>query len=198
QSQGGGIAIISATPASPVLTVRGSTISGNSAGGGGGLFARNAAGVIQDSTISGNTATGDGGGIDLDTDLPIRNSTIAFNRAGTGGTGFGGGVKGGAISVTLQSTIVANNSAASDGPDLFNNFNLEYCLIGYISGASFNDNGHNIFGIAALKIDPLLAPLDFYGGPTQTHALKKGSLAINRGFNFAGLPFDQRGPGHKR
>ena len=41
--------------------------------------------------------------------------------------------------------------------------------------------------------DPLLAPLAFNGGPTQTHALKKGSPAINHGSNPDGLTTDQRG-----
>jgi hypothetical protein len=46
--------------------------------------------------------------------------------------------------------------------------------------------------------DPLLAPLSFNGGPTQTHALRLGSPAINKGSNPAALPFDQRGAPFKR
>jgi hypothetical protein len=42
----------------------------------------------------------------------------------------------------------------------------------------------------------LLAPLGYYGGPTQTMALLPGSLAINAGTNGAGIPAtDQRGFG---
>jgi hypothetical protein len=59
--------------------------------------------------------------------------------------------------------------------------------------ANFTDNDDNLFGQ-----DPLLAPLANNGGPTQTHALKKGSPALNQGSNITGEPFDQRGPSFKR
>ena len=42
--------------------------------------------------------------------------------------------------------------------------------------------------------DPLLLPLAFNGGVTQTHALQEGSPAINSGATSAGIPTkDQRG-----
>jgi hypothetical protein len=45
-----------------------------------------------------------------------------------------------------------------------------------------------------------LGPLQNNGGPTETHALLPGSIAINRGNNAgaAGLMFDQRGMGFPR
>src|SRR5205823_14575232 len=51
-----------------------------------------------------------------------------------------------------------------------------------------------------INTDPLLGPLQDNGGPTFTHALLKGSPAINAGDpNFTPPPFfDQRGPGFNR
>lgn len=53
-------------------------------------------------------------------------------------------------------------------------------------------------GTALNPIDPLLAPLAFNGGPTQTMALLVTSLAIDHGANPLGLLFDQRGVGFAR
>ena len=45
----------------------------------------------------------------------------------------------------------------------------------------------------------MLGPLQHNGGPTLTHALLPGSLAIDAGDpNFTGASFDQRGPGFAR
>jgi hypothetical protein len=49
--------------------------------------------------------------------------------------------------------------------------------------------------------DAGLLPLDFYGGPTRTHALRLNSPAINKGNNAqvpVGTTTDQRGPGFAR
>lgn len=40
--------------------------------------------------------------------------------------------------------------------------------------------------------DPMLGPLTFNGGPTQTHLLLAGSPAIDKG-NASGAIYDQRG-----
>jgi hypothetical protein len=49
-----------------------------------------------------------------------------------------------------------------------------------------------------IGVNPMLAPLAFNGGPTQTHALLPGSPAINGGNNALiplGVTEDQRGVG---
>lgn len=183
--------------------VRGCTISGNEAilGGGIDVTVRNAAGqsgLFENSTVSGNTATQlDGGGVAINTDnapVTLRNCTVAFN--GNQSTAFGGGidVSGPAVPVvTLESTIVANNYATTDGADLYGRFLVKFSLIQNTSGATITQMGPNVVGK-----DPLLAPLAYNGGPTPTHALKKGSPAINRGSNPAYLKTDQRGPGFLR
>jgi large repetitive protein len=47
-------------------------------------------------------------------------------------------------------------------------------------------------GTMAAPIDPVVGPLQVNGGPTATHALLRGSSAINKGFCF-GVHQDQRG-----
>ena len=45
----------------------------------------------------------------------------------------------------------------------------------------------------SLFVNPLLAPLGYYGGPTETLALLPGSPAIGHGETLAGVTTDQRG-----
>src|SRR5262249_34056431 len=55
------------------------------------------------------------------------------------------------------------------------------------------DAAGNLIGSEAGPLDPLLDPLADNGGPTQTHALRPGSPAIDHGSNPLNLPTDQRG-----
>src|SRR5262245_23531056 len=54
-----------------------------------------------------------------------------------------------------------------------------------------------LVGTAATPIDPMLAPLQDNGGPTQTMALLPGSPAIGTGA-LTDSEWDQRGPGFAR
>jgi hypothetical protein len=155
--------------------------------------------ILQNSTISGNRSDSIGGGIFhyLSNPLTIQNSTIAFNEAAS----EGGGIVAYGANVNLESTIVANNRAPN-GPDLFralagDKFFATYSLIGSTAGTGADFTGDATTN-ALIGQDPLLAPLAFNGGPTQTHKLKKGSPAINAGSNSSLLTTDQRGPGFKR
>jgi parallel beta-helix repeat protein len=201
---GGGISFDSGDAGS---TITACTMSGNTAKFGGGLSLADCSVTLRNSTISGNQAGWSGGGIAVsNSSLTVSNSTIAFNRAGTDPSAMltgGGGITASAVTVHLESSIVAGNSAAGGFPDLdafFEaSFSAGHSLIGNTDGAgTLTDLGNNLLGTTGAEVDPLLAPLDFYGGPTQTHPLKKGSPAINQGANPDLLGFDQRGPGHKR
>ena len=68
-------------------------------------------------------------------------------------------------------------------------------LIGDGTGSVGLANGvnNNLVGSGASPIDPLLGPLADNTGPTRTHALLAGSVAINAGNNATCAATDQRG-----
>ncbi|PTX99932.1 hypothetical protein DB346_19170 [Verrucomicrobia bacterium LW23] len=183
-SDGGGLYNYAGT-----MTVENSTINNNNGSYGGGIFVAptSISTTITNSTISDNAASTTGGGIRARGPVTVLNSTISDNTSSQGG-GIASGASG---IVTLRNTIVANSKA---GTDLYTN------------GGSFVDGGYNIvenvgnvtgvFGLAGSNTrtatDPGLAPLGWYGGPTQTHALLAGSLALDAG-GPTSVTLDQRG-----
>jgi uncharacterized delta-60 repeat protein/CSLREA domain-containing protein len=183
--------------------VSGSTFSGNSAsvpGSGGGIYNFGTL-TVGDSTFSGNSSYGGGGGIYNNANLTVSSSTFS----GSSDSGSPGGAifnNGGTLS--LANTILANsvlNSSQNSVPDLYNagglgtfQNNLIQAEVGNVLGNGANGNivGQN----------PLLSPLGYYGGPTETFALLPGSRAIDAGSNAliandpaTGHPYttDQRG-----
>ncbi|MER5981366.1 right-handed parallel beta-helix repeat-containing protein [Streptomyces sp. NPDC001857] len=105
------------------MTLRRVTVTGNSAGYGGGVFnVPNSHLDLIDSTVSGNTA-GEAGGIRFDDTGTVTNSTIADNRVTNPGNrpgslaGYGGGIdiRGtGAVEIR-NSTITGNRSSDGGG-----------------------------------------------------------------------------------
>ena len=172
-------------------TLTGCTVSGNSAYEGGGVYNYGTA-TLTDSTISGNSASERGGGLWNYGTATLADCTISGNS-----TNEGGGVyllSGANSRTTIVNTIVAGNGAGT-GPDVSGTVTDDQGsnLIGDRDGAGgFTAAGDQV-GSAASPIDPLLAPLGDYGGPTQTMALRAGSPAIGRGTTIAGLTADQRG-----
>jgi CSLREA domain-containing protein len=162
--------------------------------GGGMYINTTAAWTIANSTVSGNTAAdawdADGGGIyAYQGSGTIENSTIADNDAYRWG---GGMVVGYYSTVYLKNTLLAENSATSAGPDCYRSGTLSsqgYNLLENTGNCSMGgDPTGNITGQ-----DPHLNPLADNGGPTRTHALRPGSPAIDAG-NPADCPvMDQRG-----
>lgn len=186
--------------ASANLVITGSTIDSNISGGDGGGLGSEAYRAhitiqIVNSTISGNSAANGGGGIaSTYRSLELDNTTVAFNTATT--TGGGGMLFRGASSLTLQSTIIADNTSGG-GATYAADLGMP---------ASVTATGSNNLVVTAdgtlpggtLQTDPLLFSLAHNGGPTQTHALQVGSPAIDAGNNSGGLAFDQRGDGFPR
>jgi uncharacterized repeat protein (TIGR01451 family) len=198
-------------------TIRRSTISGNTATGAaalnsGALSAGNSTVVIENSTISGNScaacAPGSAGGMVFGTTgLTITNSTITNNTPPTGGGGAGGVVV--ALgTIGSRSTIIAGNVNNAVHPDVLGTFaSSGYNLIGNVGAATgFTQPTDQVGGGLNPIINPHLAPLADNGGPTRTHALCFGvnvpqagcaglSTALDRGRDFVGSGFDQRGNG---
>src|SRR5438046_3899597 len=170
------------------LTIGSTTISDNSAANGGGIY--NSGGgttTITNSTVSGNTA-GSGGGIFNIRMLAITSSTLSNNSASLGGGVFN--------NETFQIGDTILNMGAS-GANIAN--------FGTVTSLGYNlssDNGGGVLTSPGdqTNTDPLLGLLQNNRGPTLTHALSPGSPAINTGDpTFTPPPsFDQRGPGFVR
>ncbi|HET9768540.1 MAG TPA: CSLREA domain-containing protein [Thermoanaerobaculia bacterium] len=174
-----------------------STIAGNEAGDeGGGLWAGQEL-ILTSSTISGNHADSGGGVALIQFFSTIQSVTITGNSAHF----FAGGIatvgqedfpssgEFAPIGAGVGNSIVAGNTAPigadcqglvdSDGANLF----------GRGDGCAFiGDLARNQVGTAQAPIDPLLAPLGDYGGPTPTHPLLAGSPAIDTGAQVLSSP----------
>jgi CSLREA domain-containing protein len=156
-----------------VVTITGSTFSGNSANDGGAIFS-NGTVELTNSTISGNTATGLGGGGILNNvvaDLTATNVTVAGNSP-DGIHSFG--------SATVTTTIVADGCAGTSAITS--------------GGHNLDNDGSCALGAAGDTTgDPRLSALADNGGPTQTHALQADSPAIDTADDVNCPLVDQRG-----
>lgn len=160
------------------VTLRRSTMSGHDQLGNQTIL--NVVGTlnVENSTLSGNGAAirNQTGGAST-----ISNSTITNNEVGIYNDNF--------CFATVYNTIVCGNT----GYDILT------------QASDFSSSGHNIFG----QTDPFtagpgdqnnvliaavaLGPLQDNGGPTFTHALLEGSVALNAGDNTDAPATDQRG-----
>jgi CSLREA domain-containing protein len=193
------------------LRIEATTISGNSADFGGGIFSRTDSTnmeltLIVNSTISGNTAFSRGGGVrNAYGETRIEFSTITSNTAPPGqGSGVASRGYTSATTRVTHSIIAGNTGSDVDfATGTTNTFDSHgYNLIGTGSAiGAFTDDGDRV-GVA----NPLLGPLADNGGPPLpggnkllTHALLPGSPAINAGdlnakAGIGGVPlYDQRG-----
>jgi hypothetical protein len=188
------------------ITLTNSTLSGNSAGNnGGGVENANSGGTasltMSNCTLSNNGAGNGGGGIDNfgsgtgAANLKMSNCTFRGNSANAGGGIFKNTAMKGHATVALDNTLFF--TAGASGGNIFTNVNGSDN--GTITSFGYNmsdDNAGGFFnppGISSDRIntDPMLGPLQDNGGPTLTHALLPGSLAIDKG--NSSLTTDQRG-----
>jgi CSLREA domain-containing protein len=192
-SYGAGISLISASTSR--VTISDSTFAGNVALDDSGAVdlldsSSTEPSVFTNVTMTGNSAGDAGGALTLSSSHPVvlNNITITGNRADTVGDGMQGG--GGiwlAGGLTIRNSIVAGNSSgAGPGPDCDSAggpspTSQGYNLIGNASDCSFTPASGDMVGTGVAPIDPRLGPLADNGGSTPTHALLKGSPAINGG-----------------
>ena len=144
--------------------------------------------TIGQLVAAGNSGAREGGGIYNGGNLTLLFSTITLN-----GASYGGGVFNRSNSANVRNTIIASNGGSFDVSSLsytfgtlngtfFGTFTSEgYNLIGKITGSTGFGVTGDIVGTRDNPIDPRLAPLDFYGGSTQTIALLPDSPAIDAG-----------------
>ena len=171
------------------LTVANSTFSGNSATSGGGILnIAGAAVTITNSTISGNSAAAGGGGVFDSGMMTVNNSTISGNSATLGGAIA---INGGTMTVT--NSTVSGNSATSGG-GIYNAGMATFknsiianstaggnCAVNPITAVGVNLSTDNTCAgftqVTAAQLN--LGSLQDNGGPTLTHALLPGSVAID-------------------
>jgi hypothetical protein len=144
--------------------------------------------TISNSTISGNSAPAGGGIFQTNGTLSVRNSTLGDNSGATdaGGIwGFGG-------TRTFRNTIIAGNTAPNS-PDVAGSLGSQgHNLIGNGTGGSGYDPT-DLVGTSSHPIDPMLGPLQDNGGPTATMAPLVGSPGVAAGDIADAPPTDQRG-----
>jgi hypothetical protein len=161
------------------LTVSNSTFFGNTAYYYGGAIYNAGTLTVNNSTFSGNTASccSGGGIINNGATLTVSNSTFSGNTA----TYRGGGIYELNGTLTLSNSIVAGNTTTDSPGD-----DCESCG---------TQSSYNLISTPSAIINPLLAPLDSYGGPTQTMLPLPGSPAICAGSAALdpGPTTDQRG-----
>jgi hypothetical protein len=155
--------------------------------------------TIRNSTLAGNTAAR-GGAIASSRPVYLANSTIANNFAdeGAGGVLFElVGIIDSAGILDAESSIIAANSGG-DGATLALDLAADDTLAVSGSHDLVVDAGAIALPADTLATDPMLGPLQDNGGPTRTLALLDGSPAIDAGSNPFDLEFDQRGDGFPR
>lgn len=198
---GGGINCIDST-----LNVYNTVVNNNDAPGvAGGIYAFNSNVKIVNSTFYQNTSF-DRGGVSIDTStFEMTNCTIANNSVlnNCGGLYLFTDTE---QTFVVQNTIIANNTAVTNYPDVQIEgivvlSNSGYNLIGIDDNGFFiNGVDGNIVGSTATPVNPMFGPFQNNGGPTSTLALLTSSPAINKGNNLwvIGILYDQRGIGYQR
>ena len=185
--------------AQATLEIADSTIADNSTGtdfeyyddaGGGGIMNNGGLVAVSNSTISGNLASGslfgdkEGGALHNKSDglVALTNSTLSGNRAITNGRRVGDSIH----NDDLQSVTTISNTLVADGE-------LHCTGNGTLidGGGNFDDDGTCAGDpiVAGIDYDPLLGD---HGGPTRTHPLLPGSVAVDTTAD-CGLARDQRG-----
>ena len=168
------------------LRLTNSTVSGNSAFNGGGIFNFHTGTLtLTNSTVSGNSATDAAGGISNFGTINVSNSTISGNSATVAYSGIYN-----EDTATLKNTIVANSPSPGGncgGGITDGGYNLDSD-----GSCGFGTTNHSLSGTMDNPLNPQLGPLANNGGPTKTHALLAGSPAINKGNSFEATT-DQRG-----
>jgi len=174
------------------IKVQESTFSGNLARQGGGLALGAGIATLTNNTFSANIASEVGGGLSIsgsadETDpagsMDASHITIGFNSAPTGG---GIAINGGTLKI--KNSILAKNTPGADCGDSTGGLNS--------LGENMDSDG-SCAGFT-LTDDAMLDILANYGGPTETHALKTGSPAIDAAPDCtttggSALAADQRG-----
>ena len=165
-----------------VITVRNSTISGNS------VF--NGSGTVFSGSFGGELYSKNGF-------VTVDNSTMTNGTASSGRELYIIGLGSGQIATAqIHSSIIAQANVLS-----VLDVNITQDLGGQVIVTGSNNlirRQNDYESITVSTDDPMLGPLTTNGGPTRTHALLEGSPAIGQGSNPHNLVNDQRGDTYAR
>jgi hypothetical protein len=176
------------------LVVKASTLSGNTAGSGGALFADGTTLAFSNDTFVDNIAQkGLGGAIFLaGNGGSLQNLTFLGNQS-PGGSGYFAAAIGGGTALSISNTLFAENTTKDCGSPMA-------CSAGSSSGShdlqwpathAVCSNADHLCTPGTAFKNPELGVLGGHGGPTQTVAPLPGSPAVGIGQNCPAT--DQRG-----
>jgi predicted outer membrane repeat protein len=157
------------------ISLTGTTIGGVGAlantvtNGGGGIFTYHNV-TMKNSTVSGNTAPQAGGGILSYGTVSLENSTIGGSAAGAGNTSstVGGGIY--AQSVSLLNSTVTGNSATSHGGGIYATGGTANVKLSTVSGNTAGGRGGGIYDSGIVSLDNAII-----GGTTTAAANKSSN-----------------------
>lgn len=176
------------------LHITNSTFKNNSAIDSGGAITNVGIVTVDSSTISGNYTTANStGGAGIDS--YGGNATISLNfctiTANTGANATANARAGiwmqGASPLSITNTIVYGNGTGDIQHDTTNVASGGYNIIGSKGSAT------GFLSTDKIGVNPQIGPLQYNGGPTETHALSSGSPAINAANPNVVDGYDQRG-----
>ncbi len=171
--------------------------------------------------VNNNSLGGYGGGIAVNGGIVgLTNCTIAYNEAFLyhGVQAYGGAFYNFSGTLTLDHCTVVSNTASTSAnggftdeghtylrASAFDNGNVDFDNLlggvslganfisdGTLSGLTNGVNGDQV-GTAGSPLNALLAPVGYYGGPTETMPPLPGSPLVDAAPAYTGLPTDQRG-----
>lgn len=207
------------------LTINNSALNNNSASRGGGIFNSAARVVITNSTLSGNSSgrsasvfgTQGGGILNFSGTLTVVNSTLSGNSAINANGGALSNQNGGKANISF---VTMSGNSASSGGGIYNNpfdgptttVNIKNSIVANspsggdcdnrgrfnATGVNFTTNGTCPGFTQVTSAQLKLGSLANNGGPTPTHALLPGSVAIDAvtdctDLNGNPITTDQRG-----
>lgn len=180
------------------LVAESSTFSANDAEFGGGLSNEGAAAgaTLTNVTFSGNTAVKGGGGIlnASDARLALIHNTITENFVNSG---RGAGIQIDSGTLAVDNSIIAGNDAINGSRAIHKTGGAitpgGRSIIGDNTSVSTEFPSGPLVGDASNGRDPLLSPLDSYGGRTQTRPPLPGSPALDAVVAGRTASRDQRG-----
>ncbi|MDL2224517.1 hypothetical protein LJB92_04305, partial [Bacteroidales bacterium OttesenSCG-928-M06] len=146
RSHGGGIFMVSSSPALTHLTITGNTSVSN----GGGIRCKDSSSRLNQVVISENVSTGGNGGgaFSATSWLSLTNVVVRGNRAGTSGSG--GGIYSSADSLLIMTNVfITGNTAGYCGGGMYNNFSSPTLTNVTICGNTANSESGGIYNLSS-------------------------------------------------